>query len=59
MTFSGPSAAYYFRRYLRRCFSPYTAYIDLATAYTNLAVTAHINLAVTRHGPPYYRPVRY
>jgi len=58
MIFSRPSAAYkpaysryYFRRCLHRCFSPYTARIDLATAYTNPAATCY--------GPPYYGLIRY
>jgi hypothetical protein len=47
MAFSGPSVAYkltYSRYYFRRCFSPYTA---------------RINLAATYYSPPYYGLVRY
>ena len=50
-TFSGPSAAYKLNcsyYCFRRCFSPYTARINLAaTARINLAATARINLAAT------------
>ena len=66
-TFSGPSAAYYFRCYFRCCFRyyfyryffPYTARINPATAtYINPAVTTRINIAATYYGPPYYRAAR-
>ena len=64
--FSGPSAAYkltynhyHFYHYLCRCFSPYTAHINLATTYTNLVATARINLATTYYGPPYYGLIGY
>ena len=57
MTFSGPN---YSRYCFRRCFSPYTARINLAaTTRINSATTPYINLAATYYSPPYYGPVRY
>jgi len=57
MNFSRPSAAYklnYSRYCLRRCFSPYTARIDLAaTTRINLAATISINLVATCYRLPY------
>jgi len=56
-TFNGLSAVYkpnYSHYCFRRCFFPYTTYINsAATAYINLAATAYINLAVNCYGPPY------
>ena len=61
MTFSG--SCYYFHYYNRRCYSPYTACINLAvtprinlvvTACIYLAATICINLAVTSYSLPYY-----
>ena len=57
ITFSRLSAAYKpncscycFYYYFRRCFSPYTTYINLAaTPHINPAITTRINLAVTTY----------
>ena len=69
-TFNGPSVAYklnYTRYYFRRRFSPYTAYINLATTtyinpavtlYINPAATTYINPATTYYGPSYYGAAR-